>query len=313
VINGTINADNLSGTAANDTINALAGDDTINGLAGNDQLSGGAGNDRFVFNSPVIAANADTITDFALGDLIALSRTVFTTLSAGATLTAAEFGTGATALNTTQRILFNPANGQVLYDSDGSAAGAAPVLVATVSNGATLTAASFALGGLAPAAGGITGTANADTLTGTAAGEAINGLGGNDTLNGAAGDDTLDGGAGSDRLTGGLGNDGFLLADAPGATNIETITDFALGDRLLLRASVFTGLTPGAVATTQLLTVRSDRGEPVAASTAAQRLVHDRDTDRLFYDSDGTGPAAIVQIASFSNGYRPLNTDFLVL
>ena len=313
-INGTIGADNLSGTAGNDTINGLAGNDTINGLAGNDQLSGGDGADRFVFNSPVAAANADTISDFALGDLIALDRSVYTALSAGATLTAAEFGTGATATTATQRILFNPATGQVLYDSDGNAAASTPQLVATLSNGATLTAASFALQGTAPVVGGtITGTAGADNLVGTAGVDVISGLAGNDTLNGGGGNDTLDGGAGLDRLTGGAGNDGFRFSTAPGAGTLETITDFATGDRMLLSASAFAGVTPGPIVAAQFLNVRSGNGQAIAATAATHRLVFDRDTQGLFFDPDGIGVAPIQQIAILSNGYRPVVADFLVI
>ena len=147
---------------------------------------------------------------------------------------------------------------------------------------------------------------------GTAGNDTINGLAGNDTINGGAGADSINGGSGSDSLVGGLGNDDFLFADAPGIGNIDTITDFALGDRLVLRSSVFTGLTPGGVTVTQLITVRPDR-EPLAATSADTRLIFDRNAGNLFYDADGTGAIAMQQIATLTNGYRPLNTDFLVI
>jgi Ca2+-binding RTX toxin-like protein len=345
LVTGTAGADTLTGGAGDDTLRGLAGDDLHIGLAGNDTmlgargndtlmggdgndtLTGGVDNDLFVFDSPLTPANADTITDFGNGlDLISLDRAVFTTLSAGATLTAPEFLAGAgvsAATDANQRILYNTTSGDLAYDSDGTGA-AAPVVFATLTGAPAVTAASFTLTGTPvapppppppPAPGVINGTAGPDSLTGTAAAEAINGLAGNDTLNGAAGDDSLNGGAGSDQLTGGVGNDRFLFSDAPGADNIETITDFAVGDRMVLSAAVFSALTPGTPAANQVLTFRSDRanGTYAALATPTTRLAFDRETNQLYYDPDGSGATPFQQIATLSNGYRPLNTDYLVI
>ena len=158
----------------------------------------------------------------------------------------------------------------------------------------------------------LTRLANGTIRYGGAGNETLNGLVGNDTLNGGAGNDTLNGGSGSDLLTGGIGSDSFLLADAPGATNIDRITDFALGDRILISGSAYTGLTLGAVTATQFIEVRSTRG-PVVSATAATRLIFDRDTGNLFHDPDGTGTRSIQQILSTTNGYRLASTDFTVV
>ena len=335
VILGTVNADTLNGTAGNDSIDGQAGNDILNGAAGDDTLIGGLGNDslngglgndrlvggdgldRFVFNTALGATNLDTIADFVAGDLIELDRTVFAALSGGTTLTAAEFlsGAGVAAATTAQqRILLDTTSGALRYDSDGNGAAAA-VTFASVNVGAPVNAAVFTLTGPVtppPATNVINGTANADNLLGGAANETINGLAGNDTVNGGAGNDTINGGAGSDLLTGGLGTDSFLLADAAGPTNIDRISDFALGDRLLLSNTAFAGLSVGAVDLTRFITVRSDR-EAVASTTAATRLIFDRQTNNLFYDPDGTGAAGIQQILSITNGYRLLNTDVTVI
>jgi Ca2+-binding RTX toxin-like protein len=308
----------LAGLGGNDTLNGGLGNDTLNGGIGNDLLSGGAGLDLFVFNS-LLASNVDTISDFAAGDLFQLDRTIFTALSAGATLTAAEFLAGAgvaTATNAQQRILHNTTSGALLYDADGNGTGLA-LQFASVAVGAPISAAVFQLTGAAtppppPTPGVINGTAGADNLVGGAGNETLNGLAGNDTLNGGAGNDTLNGGSGSDLLTGGIGSDSFRLADAPGATNIDRITDFALGDRLLISGSAYTGLTLGAVTATQFIEVRSTRG-PVVSATAATRLIFDRDTGNLFHDPDGTGAQSIQQILSTTNGYRLARTDFTVV
>jgi Ca2+-binding RTX toxin-like protein len=310
----------LAGLGGNDTLNGGLGDDTLDGGAGDDLLSGGAGLDLFVFNS-LLSSNVDTISDFAAGDLFQLDRTIFTALSAGTTITAAEFFAGAgvaTATNAQQRILHNTTSGALLYDADGNGTGLA-LQFASVAVGAPISAAVFQLTGGAtppppppPNPGVINGTAGADNLVGGAGNETLNGLAGNDTLNGGAGNDTLNGGSGSDQLTGGIGTDSFLLADAPGATNIDRITDFALGDRLLISGSAYTGLTLGAVTATQFIEVRSRR-ERVVSATAATRLIFDRDTGNLFHDPDGTGTQSIQQILSTTNGYRLARTDFTVV
>jgi Ca2+-binding RTX toxin-like protein len=316
VLTGNAANNQLAGQAGNDTLSGGLGNDTLNGGIGNDLLSGGAGLDLFVFNS-LLASNVDTISDFAAGDLFQLDRTIFTALSAGATLTAAEFLAGAgvaTATNAQQRILHNTTSGALLYDADGNGTGLA-LQFASVAVGAPISAAVFQITGAAtppPTPGVINGTAGADNLVGGAGNETLNGLAGNDTLNGGAGNDTLNGGSGSDLLTGGIGSDSFRLADAPGATNIDRITDFALGDRLLISGSAYTGLTLGAVTATQFIEVRSTRG-PVVSATAATRLIFDRDTGNLFHDPDGTGTRSIQQILSTTNGYRLASTDFTVV
>jgi Ca2+-binding RTX toxin-like protein len=96
---------------------------SLNGGAGNDQLLGGAGNDLFVFNTALAADNIETIADFATGDGLQLDRAIFTTLSAGATLTVAEFlfGDGASAAtNAQQHHLFDTLYHAVALQTPGA-------------------------------------------------------------------------------------------------------------------------------------------------------------------------------------------------
>ena len=72
-------ADSLKGGSASDTLSGGAGADTIQGGLGQDTLSGGAGGDKFVFTQGDTAslaniANADRITDLAVGDRIDLCK-----------------------------------------------------------------------------------------------------------------------------------------------------------------------------------------------------------------------------------------------
>ncbi|WP_394999521.1 DUF5801 repeats-in-toxin domain-containing protein, partial [Sphingomonas sp.] len=79
----------------------------------------------------------------------------------------------------------------------------------------------------------LAGNAGDDTLTGGSGNDYLYGGAGNDTLIGNGGNDTLVGGTGADTLTGGAGNDTFVLSNAAitnGAGNVDTITDYAIGD-----------------------------------------------------------------------------------
>lgn len=80
----------------------------------------------------------------------------------------------------------------------------------------------------------IKGTSASQTINGTAGTDTILGLGGDDILFGLDGNDALVGGEGNDRLTGGAGGDRFVIDDR--GFGIDTIADFAAGDRLDLRA-----------------------------------------------------------------------------
>ncbi|MFH1109703.1 MAG: calcium-binding protein [Planctomycetota bacterium] len=89
-IQGGAGTDTLTGAAGADTISGGDDNDTIVGGAGIDTLSGGNGSDTFAFNTIILAANAENISDFvagAGGDIIRLDATTFTDYTAGATVT----------------------------------------------------------------------------------------------------------------------------------------------------------------------------------------------------------------------------------
>ena len=136
-LNGGNGADSLTGGSGTDMLLGGQGADTLGGGLGNDTLTGGQGNDIFVFNTAPSATNHDTISDFNLGnDTITLENTgvgLFNGLSVGA-LAASAFkliGTGGSAVDGNDRILYRQTTGQLYYDADGSGAGAA-ILVANL-------------------------------------------------------------------------------------------------------------------------------------------------------------------------------------
>jgi Ca2+-binding RTX toxin-like protein len=141
-INGTGNTLNnvITGNSGNNILNGSDGNDTLIGGTGNDTITGGAGSDRFTFNNR--NEGIDTITDFlsSQGDKIALSAAGFGSgLAAGVAITAAQFVLGTTALNASNRLIYNTITGRLFFDGDGTGTLAA-IQIATLSSKPTLTA-----------------------------------------------------------------------------------------------------------------------------------------------------------------------------
>jgi Ca2+-binding RTX toxin-like protein len=148
----------------------------------------------------------------------------------------------------------------------------------------------------------INGGAGNDTIYAGSGGDSVNGNNDNDSLFGGSGNDTLlgsnntdllVGGYGADTLTGGSGNDTFKYLSA--LDTGDTITDFALGDKIDLTAfapSSFVGLlgSPGAVGPNQV-------GYTSSAGITT-----------IYVDTDGAVGADLV--FSLSNGYVPTAADF---
>ncbi len=152
-INGTGNARNnaitgnskdnvLTGLTGLDVLTGGAGNDTLSGGAGRDALTGGAGRDKLVFNAALGTTNVDRIIDFrVIDDIIHLENAVFKKLAAGA-LDSDAFFKGSAAHDASDRIVYNSATGVLLFDADGSGAGAA-VRFATLAKGLAMTSADF--------------------------------------------------------------------------------------------------------------------------------------------------------------------------
>lgn len=127
-----------------------------------------------------------------------------------------------------------------------------------------------------------------------------NGLLGNSAanqINGGAGNDFINGSGGNDILTGGDGADAFAFDTvANSSSNRDVITDFLAGmDSLYFDKNIFTGLgtIAGGLAAEQFW---SGAGV-VAAHDADDRLIYNSSTGVLYYDPDGTGAQASVQVA----------------
>ena len=158
------------------------------------------------------------------------------------------------------------------------------------------------------------------TLTGT---NAINGYGFNDDnllrgnsaaniLSGGGGADTLAGGLGNDSLTGGSGADKFLFDTAPGAGNVDTLTDFISGSDLVVLSHVNFG-SLGVAGGTPAVDMLVAGADYTTALDSNDYLIYNTSNGALYYDADGVGGFdAAVQIATLTGHPVLLNTDFLV-
>jgi Ca2+-binding RTX toxin-like protein len=127
----------------NDRIIAGKGNVNIHVGGGSDTITGGPGADRFIFDS-ALTSQVEKITNFKTGvDKMVLSKADFAGIGpVGHHLAAADFHIGGHALKPSQHIVYNPSNGFLYYDPDGS--GATPqVHFATISAHLALTNADF--------------------------------------------------------------------------------------------------------------------------------------------------------------------------
>jgi Ca2+-binding RTX toxin-like protein len=146
--------------------------------------------------------------------------------------------------------------------------------------------------------------------TAAAAGTTALNLTGNEFANaitGNAGANMLDGGLGRDVLTGLGGTDSFVFDTTLGANNVDTIADYAKGERILLDDAIFT--RAGAVG--QLTGAAFYAG--TAAHDADDRIIYDAKTGAVFYDADGTGATAAVQFATVTGQPALHAADFWVI
>jgi uncharacterized delta-60 repeat protein len=140
-----------------------------------------------------------------------------------------------------------------------------------------------------------------DTLTTGSGNDRLFGGDGNDTINGGAGHDKLVGDLGADSLTGGTGNDRFVVALDE---SIDTVTDFSATDDTL----VITGTQQGDFVADGNARFRAG----TAALDADDRIIYNQTTGAVYYDRDGTGAAAQVQVATLSSKPTLTGANFII-
>lgn len=149
---------------------------------------------------------------------------------------------------------------------------------------------------------------NIENAMGSDGNDSLKGNGVANALSGKGGDDKLYGGLGKDLLTGGGGKDVFVFDTKPGSANVDTIADFNVkDDTIWLDDDVFTkagkvgDLSPGAFHL------------GAKAHDGSDRVVYDKSTGKLFYDADGDGSVAAIQIALLGKGLALTASDFDII
>jgi Ca2+-binding RTX toxin-like protein len=154
-----------------------------------------------------------------------------------------------------------------------------------------------------------------DTLFGREGNDRLYGGHGHDTLAGGQGDDVLFGGHGPDRLTGGAGKDAFVFNTKPnGSLNADRITDFNVkDDAIWLENAVYKGIGKIGSLSDPHLIKKGAFWSGDKAHDASDRIIFDKKSGALYYDSDGTGAAEQVKIAQLSHNLKITYKDFFVV
>ena len=251
--------------------------------AGNDSFNGAGGSLAKVFGE----AGDDTLTGGAGND----------TLDGAAGNDRLTGGAGIDTLNGgLNNDTYNLENGtDTVIDSGGI-----DTITSTITRSLAAYAAIEQLTLLGTAALSGTGNNLANLITGNVGCEHARRRVGNDTLRGSNGNDTLIGGVGIDTLTGGANNDFFVFNAPLSAANRDLVTDFfAPQDTFRLENAVMPQLGgPGVLAAAKFFA-------GAAAHDADDRIVYNKATGILSYDSNGNMAGGSVQLATLTTRSRP--------
>jgi trimeric autotransporter adhesin len=274
IIIGNDGNNTLRGGEGNDTLNGGLGNDTLNGGMGDDTLNGGVGNDSYVFNTAV-NLGSDTIAEDTTGnDTVQFFGGNKVTIDISSTAEQTIFNSGNSLLVLKVMSIENVTGG------DGSDT--------------------------------ITGNDDVNILIGGAGNDTISGGLGNDTISGGEGNDKISGGEGNNTLSGGAGNDAFIFDKSLLLAN-NTISDFATGDKIQLKVTVFDQLIAGALAKTAFAVVTTDDD----AKDSLGMIVYNKANGNLFYNADGatvdTFGIGGGQFATLKAGLTLTNADFLAI
>ncbi|MBH2037303.1 MAG: M10 family metallopeptidase C-terminal domain-containing protein [Pseudomonadales bacterium] len=339
---------NGTGNDKNNMLTGNAGANRLDGGLGADKLIGGAGNDTYVVNqtTDVIVESSTLVSEIDTVES-SLNWTLGANLENLSLLGSANLiGTGNGLAN---RILGNSGNnlldgkagvdtlngseGADIYyiglASDHSAAeirdtgllGADEVRFAANSGTLTLFAEEVGIERVVIGTGtGVVAVSSGNSALNVnvaALGNSVNMLGnaGANVLTGTAYGDVISGGAGKDTLTGGAGADSFVFNSTLNtSSNVDVLTDFVSGvDKILLSANIFKalGALSGEIRESQFWSAAG----AIKGHDADDRMVYNTTSGALYYDADGSGNGAAVQIALLGMTTHPTlgHNDFSII
>ena len=297
-----IAAINVTGNALDNTLTGNSAANTLNGGTGTDTLVGGLGNDTYVVDT-----TTDTLTENAGEGTDLVQSSVTFSLAAIANIENLTL-TGTSAINGTGNTLNNTLTGNTAANVLDGGAGADSLVGGTGNDTYYVDATGDVVTEAANAGTDaiittlstytISALTNIENLSYSGSSDAI--LTGNalvNTLTASSGNDTLAGGLGNDILTGGSGSDIFIFDTVANASkNKDTITDFVSGtDDIQFSKAIFTGLgsSVGNLTESQFWS-----GAGVTkAHDIDDRIIYNTTSGALYYDADGSGKGAAVQVA----------------
>jgi Ca2+-binding RTX toxin-like protein len=169
-------------------------------------------------------------------------------------------------------------------------------------------------GPVAPVGKALNGGRGGDVLQGDAGGDWLKGNAGNDKLFGHGGDDYLYGGIGKDVLSGGAGRDSFVFNTKAAKSNIDKVTDFnVFDDAIYLENAIFKALGNKGSINKPVQLKKAEFALGNKADDKSDHVIYNKKTGALFYDPDGTGSQAQVQIATLSKNLKMTHKDFFVI
>ena len=169
-------------------------------------------------------------------------------------------------------------------------------------------------GPVAPVGKVLNGGRGDDVLQGEAGGDWLKGNAGNDKLFGNGGDDYLYGGIGKDVLSGGAGRDSFVFNTKAAKSNIDKVTDFnVFDDSIYLENAIFKALGNKGSINKPVQLKKAEFALGNKAADGSDHVIYNKKTGALFYDADGTGSQAQVQIATLSKNLKMTHKDFFVI
>jgi serralysin len=314
---GDAGKDTLLGYFGNDYINGGGGNDSIDGSSGNDSVEGGDGNDLIYLGTGDDYVNSvrlgndtfyggdgnDDIFGFT-GNERYYGEAGNDTLRGDSGNDLLDGGGGDDSLSG------GSGNDTYVVDSISDVISETSTLVTEIDTvqssiiwGLDDNLENLILTGSAPY--GFGNTLN-NRLTGNSTANFLHGGGGADRLIGADGNDSLIGSDGNDILTGGNGADRFIFNAI--RERRDTITDFvAIDDTVAVYASGFGGGLVAGVLSASKFVLGS------AARDTSDRFIYNKTTGGLFFDRDGTGAAAALEIATLSTKPTITNADILVV
>lgn len=312
----------------NDTLRGSAGDQDLNGYGGNDRFIGGSGNDfvhggegkdtydgnagKFdalnfddaywtptAFRGINLNAVTGKVTDpwnniETFSEFEQFRGTQFADIFKGASIAEEFMGLGGR-----DRIDGGGGSDTVLYHRDDRRGGTGNVTVNLETGRA------------------IDGFGKVDTLVSienarTGDGnDKLTGNSGDNYLRAGAGDDILSGKGGDDHLRGDGGSDTFVFNTALNAlNNVDFIEDFDVADDTIsLENAIFKAL--GATGTLSAAEFASNTSG--LATSADHRIIYERDTGELYYDSNGSGIGGAVLFAILTKNLGLTATDFTIV